>query len=84
MSEAGQMQEADSGEGFVCWLYYMFVIFMLLPGWCDWDVIARVRLFCEVFARRALRADEGLWLLLSHELLNSISLEHRELHRVLF
>lgn len=40
MSEAGQMQEADSGDDFVGWVYYMFVIFMLLPGWCDWDVIA--------------------------------------------
>lgn len=40
MSEAGQMWEADSGDDSVGWVYYIFVIFMLLPGWCDWDVIA--------------------------------------------
>lgn len=51
MSEAGQMREADAGEDFVGWVYYMFVILLRLPGWCDWDVIARVRLFCEVFSK---------------------------------
>lgn len=42
MSEAGQMQEAGSGEDFAGWLYYMFVTFMLLPGWCDWATIVDI------------------------------------------
>lgn len=36
MREAGQMQEAGSGEDFADCLYYTSVIFVLLPGWCDW------------------------------------------------
>lgn len=54
--EAGQMQEAGSGEDFAGWLYYVFFILVLLQGWCDRAAIALLPLFCEVFSESASRA----------------------------